>query len=146
MAMHIDVSATLDHPVEQVFALLTDVSRHPEWMEEVNAVTQPPQMPLGVGSTYELSAQFFGRKVTLQMIVIGFEQDRLLQLDSTGGWTNVTRWQVEPKGDSTFIRLDFDGEPGEMYDMIASGMKGQITRSFEAQLRNLDALLDGEPA
>ena len=144
MAMHIDVSETFAHPVGKVFTFLTDVSRHPEWMEEVSAVTRPPQMPLGVGSTYELSAQYFGRTATLNMEVVDFEQDRLFRLKSTGSMPTITTWRMEPKENGTFLRFDFDGEPGDLYDMIAPGLTGQITRSFEAQLRNLKTLLDAE--
>jgi uncharacterized protein YndB with AHSA1/START domain len=142
MAINIEIVETLNHPAEKVFAALTDIQHHPAWMEEVQSITRPPQMPLGVGATYQQSARFNGRDVLIDTEVIAFEPNRLLKLKSTGTMPTVTTWKLTPDGNDTLLHFAFDGEPGDLYDMISAGMEGAIKRGFQAQLQKLKAVID----
>lgn len=142
MAINIELVETLDQPLDQVYALLTDVSRHPEWIEEMETITRAPELPLRVGSSYEHTAKYFGRTVTITMEVIALEPDKLIRFSSTGTMPTVTTWRLEPEGNRTRLHFTFEGEPGELYDMIAPGLEGSIKRGFETQIANLQKLLD----
>ena len=142
MAFYIELIEKFDHPADKIFALLTDVSRQPEWIAEVEAVSRLPELPLQVGSTFELSAKYFGRSVTIHQEIVGLEPNRLLKLESTGTMPTITSWWLEADGSGTNVQFEFEGRPEGLYDMIAPGLEGQIRRGFETQLQSLKALLD----
>ncbi len=142
MAIIIELAEHLDQPVTAVFALLTDVSRQPEWIDEMEAITRPPDLPLKVGSSFEHTAKYNGRLVTITMEVIALEPNHLIRYGSSGTMPTVTTWRLEPEGAGTRLHFTFEGNPGELYDMIAAGLEGAIKRGFEAQISNLKRLLD----
>lgn len=146
MTIDIELVEHVAQPVERLFSALTDIRHHPDWIDEVEAITRPPELPLAAGATYEQSAKYYGRSVTIQVEVLATEPNRLLRLRSTGAMPTVTTWRLEPDGDGTRVVLTFQGEPDELYDMIAAGMEGQIKRGFQAQIKNLAALIDSAGA
>ncbi len=142
MAIIIELAEHIDYPVAAVFSLLTDVNRQPEWIDEMEAITRPPDLPLKVGSSYEHTAKYYGRLVTITTEVVAFEPDHLIRYNSSGTMPTVTTWRLEPEDEGTRLHFTFEGNPGELYDMIASGLEGSIKRGFEAQISNLKRLLD----
>jgi uncharacterized protein YndB with AHSA1/START domain len=143
MTIHLEVVEQVDQPADRIFTLLTDVRRQPEWIDEVEAVV-PPSTPLAVGTAYEQSAKYYGRSVTIQQEVLAIEPNHLIRLKSTGAMPTITTWRLEPDGSGTRLHLTFEGEPGELYDMISAGMEGQIKRGFQTQIKNLAALIARE--
>jgi uncharacterized protein YndB with AHSA1/START domain len=141
-AIYFELQQIIDHPAEQVFAALTDFSRHPEWIEEVEATTRLPQLPLRVGSTYEQRAIYNGRSVTIQMKIIGYEPNRLLKLESSGSMPTITSWWLTQTGKSTVVQFEFEGHPGGLYEIVSESIEGQIKRGLEAQLVTLKAFVD----
>lgn len=141
MALYIEVIEKFDHPADKIFAVLVDIPRQPEWIAEVDAITSPPELPLQVGATYEQSARYFGRSVTVRQEVVALEPNRLLKQESTGTMPTITSWWLEPDGDGTNVHFEFEGRPSDLYDMIAPGLEGQIRRGFEAQVQSLKALV-----
>ena len=144
MAINIELVEQFDYPATTVFAFLTNIKRYPEWIEEVQAITRMPQTPLGIGSTYAQSAKYFGRDVVIEMEIIDYQPNRLLKLKSSGTMPTITTWQLAAEGKVTRVQFNFEGEPGDLYDMIAPGLAGSIERGFEAQLQNLKALISKE--
>ena len=144
MPFYIELIEKFDHPAEKIFALLTDINRQPEWIAEVEAISRPPELPLRVGSTYDQSARYNGRAVTIHEEIVSLEPNRLLKLESTRTMPTITSWWLEPDGSGTQVHFEFEGRPGELYDMIAPGLEGQIKRGFEQQLQLVKALLDAE--
>lgn len=141
MTIHLEVVEQVNLPADKIFALLTDVSRQPEWIDEVESVAAPTT-PLAAGTTYEHTAKYYGRSVTIQTEVLAIEPNHLLRQQSAGAMPAITTWRLEPDGSGTRIHLTFDGAPGELYDMIAAGLEGQIKRGFQAQIKNLAALIE----
>ncbi len=142
MAITIELAERIDHPAAAIFALLTDVSRQPEWIDEVQAITRLPDLPLRVGSSYEQTAKYNGRGVTITSEVTALEPNHLIRYTSTGSMPTVTTWRLEPDGAGTRLHFTFEGTPDELYDLIAAGLEGSIKRGFEAQISNLKRLLD----
>jgi uncharacterized membrane protein len=145
MAFYAEIIEKFDQPAETIFALLTDINRQPEWIEEIQSITRLPELPLRVGSTYEQSAKYYGRTVAIQMEIVGYEPNRLLKQESSGSMPTVTSWWLESAAGGTNVHYEFEGRPGGMYDMIAPGLEGQIKRGLHQQVLNLKALLDGQP-
>ncbi len=142
MAITIELAEHIDHPPAAVFALLTDINRQPEWIDELEAITRPPDFPLKVGSSYEHTAKYNSRIVTIASEIAALEPNHLIRYTSTGTMPTVTTWRLEPDGAGTRLHFTFEGTPDELYDMIAAGLEGSIKRGFKAQIDNLKRLLD----
>jgi hypothetical protein len=56
----------------------------------------------------------------------------------------VTTWKLTPDSSGTLLHFTFDGEPGELYDLISAGMEGAIKRGFQAQIQKLKVVIDGK--
>ena len=54
------VSADVDAPADDVFALLTDTSRLPEWNARIRRVLEPAPAPLAPGAEWVVQMQVAG--------------------------------------------------------------------------------------
>lgn len=144
MAFYIEIVEHFNYPAEKIFAILADIRRQPEWIAEVEAVANLPELPLHIGSTFDQQARYNGRSVTIHHEIVGFERNCLLKLESTGTMPTITSWWLEPNSGGTEVHFEFEGRPSGLYEMVAPGLEGQIKRGLEAQLQSLKALLDAE--
>lgn len=99
-------------PVDEVFAFVTDPAHLPEWQTNTVEIQADPPGPLRLGSrTHEVHEVPFGRRVEEDVEVVGFEQDRLLDLHITDGPIPVDgRWEFEGTDDRTRIHFEAHGE------------------------------------
>jgi uncharacterized protein YndB with AHSA1/START domain len=56
------VSAAVDAPADDVFALLTDTSRLPEWNTRIRRVLEPAPAPLAPGAEWVVQMQVAGAR------------------------------------------------------------------------------------
>ncbi len=141
MTIYIELIEKFDKPADRIFALLSDVSRQPEWIAEVEAISRLPEMPLHIGTTYDQSAKYYGRSVTIHQEIIGYHPNELIKQESTGGMPTITSWFLEPDGSGTLVHFEFEGRPEDLYAIVAPALEGQIKRGFEEQIQKLKALL-----
>ncbi len=142
MSINFEVVETFNCSADTLFTLITDISRQPEWIEEVEAIQRPPELPLKVGASFEQRSKYYGRTITVTMEITAWQPPSLIQLQSSGGMPTVTTWEITPEGSGARLHFTFEGEPGDLYDMIAPGLEGGIKRGFEAQIQNLKRLLN----
>ncbi len=63
-----EFSVDIDAPIEQVFAYVTDVKRHPEWSNNKMQITVHGE-PVAVGTTFEAEISAFGKEVSQCKVV-----------------------------------------------------------------------------
>lgn len=97
---------TIDAPIEDVWAILADIERQPEWMHDLKEVrlTTPP--PIGAGTRGVGRVRAFGISVTDPVVVTAFEppthfgirHDGMvsgtgdIRLESNAGAVTVVTW------------------------------------------------------
>src|SRR5258708_7420093 len=96
------VSADVDAPAEDVFALLTDPSRLPEWNARIRRVLEPAPAPLAPGVEWVVQMQVAGARWPSRSTAVTCDPGhRVFEHTSRSDDGNparaLWRWQVTPR-------------------------------------------------
>ena len=131
--------ALIEAPVEEVWELLSDPERGPDWSADVIAVTGAPTK-IEQGSTYELTGRGpLGLKATTTFKVERLEDmhEIRMQCQKYGFYTH---WLLTPARGGTFTELELgvDPQPGiETRTVGALHTKGYLRRTVDQTLDGL---------
>ena len=146
---HISRSVAIRRAPADVFALLIDVHRLPEWATTVVETRDLSHPSLQVGCTFRQAFRLLGREFDSKWRVTTFEPPHRIAYSATstkGGSLEMTQ-TVRPDGDGSEVRFDIDydlpgGLVGQMIDR--AGAEQQAGREAERSLRNLRGLLEDD--
>lgn len=142
--MQLSAAQTIDRPVGEVFAFVSDATNNPRWQRGMRscAWTSPP--PIGVGSTYRQEAKFLGRTLVTEFEVVDHEPGRSITMRSTSGPFPITvRRSVTPiDASSSRVEAAISGDPGRFFRIAGPLLQRLAQRSVSADYRRLKALLD----
>jgi carbon monoxide dehydrogenase subunit G len=136
--IRIEHSLEISRPLEEVFALLVDLDRLPDWQS--SAIEARSDGPLELGSLVHEKRRFLGRELADELEVVAFDPPRRLTLRSEGGPLRLTvDHQLEPNGGSTRLTVVASGKPrgvmkfaGPMVERTAKEeMRGDFARLKE---------------
>lgn len=95
--MHVEIEHVVAAPVDRVFAVVSDISRRPEWVGIAQERSLIGDGPVGEGSQYRAVDKFPGRTVEYTQTIQQLEQGRLLEESWDG-----------PMGGRSLIHFDGD--------------------------------------
>lgn len=102
--MHVERIFTVDRPVEEVFAFLSDFENTEQW-DPGTLSTQRTSGDGGLGTTYRNRSTFLGRTVELEYETIGHDRPTFFACRGVNGRTTATDFMTfTPDGDRTQIR------------------------------------------
>jgi uncharacterized protein YndB with AHSA1/START domain len=135
------VELDVDRPPEDVFALLTDIARLPEW--QGSAVSASAEGSLGVGTRLRETRRFLGREYRVVHEVTAYDPPHRFDVRSVEGPfpLSVTH-TLEPSGGGT--RLDVVGEanPKGVLRFAAGGIAKTAEAEFRRDFDRLKELLE----
>jgi uncharacterized membrane protein len=144
---HIERSIGIDRPPGEVFALLTDFDRLPEWATIVLETRDVSDSPLRRGCTFKQRLRVLGLETESEWRVTELDPPSHVAYDATapGGGTLRMRQSVAPEGTGSRVELELDyelpgGWLGELLDRAA--VEEQNEREAEASLARLKRLLE----
>lgn len=132
---------TINRPVEEVFAYVSDLTRGPEWqpgLVEVRRITEGPE---GVGTQYTGVRKFMGRKMESVIEFTTYEPNKKLVFKSISGDSPLVQsflFEPTPEGTKLIARLELQ-TPGLMSlakPLIASSLKRDVDTNYSI-LKNL---------
>jgi carbon monoxide dehydrogenase subunit G len=133
MSLEVTASAIVLGSPDDVFALLCDTQRYPEWVTGTDAVTRTDG-PAAGGSTYDEVNPILGPwKAKTHWRVAEHEAPRH-SLHSTGDIPLSSHFEVvmevAPEGDGSRVTITLRGEPayGPIGALFARLMQGQVDR------------------
>ena len=135
----------IGRPPEDVFTVLTDLDRLPDWATIVADTREVSDTPLRVGCTFRQRLRVLGQELETSWRVTEFDAPRLVAYEATGpaGSRMDMRQTVQPVpgGSRLTLEVDYDlpgGAVGEALDhlVVHSQNEGEAERSLE-QLRGL---------
>ena len=147
---HIERTIEIEAPPAAVFALLTDLSRLPDWSTTSDAVESAPEAPLAVGDTFRQTIRLVGRSLTTDWRVVELVRPDRIAYEATaeGGRLRMEQ-DVRIAGSGSRVELDLEyelpgGLIGELLDR--SYVERRLEREADHSLQNLKELLEtGQP-
>ena len=137
----------IDSAPEDVFAVLTDLDRLPEWATIVVATRDVSRLPLAAGCTFRQTVRVLGQEIESEWHVLALEAPRLVSYEAQapGGGRMAMTQRVLPSGRGSRVELEVDyelpgGIVGEIVDKVY--MERHNEQEAERSLANLKEILE----
>ncbi|MCW2494113.1 SRPBCC family protein [Jatrophihabitans sp.] len=106
--IHIHHESSADAPVSVAFAYVDDASHTVDWLFGLSKFEPNTEQLSGLGATFDGTFSLKPIKIHSRVRVTGWEQDRLIALESYQGFQLKTEWHFSPVTDTTsHIVVDF---------------------------------------
>jgi hypothetical protein len=137
-------NVVIDRPADEVFAVISDFSRNPEWQRGMKAAHWTTAPPTRVGSMYQQVARFLGRDVVTTFEVVAYEPDRSVTIESRESSFPITVTRsVEPLGrDRSRVSAHIVGEPRRFFRLFGPLLRLLAERSVRGDYKRLRHLLE----
>lgn len=142
--VRVDYTVTIERPVEDVFAYLTDPEKLPEWQSTLVEIRKESEGPTAVGTRLTEVRRFLGRRMESTLEVTEYEQNRKWSLKTVSGPVPYTvDHTLEPSDGGTRLAWVGEGEPGGFFKfaepIVARAAKRQFGSDFETLKDILEA-------
>jgi uncharacterized membrane protein len=149
MADHICASVSINRSPEDVFAYMSDLSRHGEWQEMIQKVEVLTDGPTRVGTqAKDLRKPPFGPAVWATYEITELDPPRLATFRGIDGPIRVIGTvTVAPEGEGSRVSLEFDAEPhGLMGKLMMPMVRKQMRTQVPADQQRLKERLESGAA
>lgn len=135
-------SVTIDRPVEEVFAYVSDPANIPEWRSDVLEV-KGPGGSIASGSTFEEMVNFMGRK-SFTMQVIDYQPDHreVIQAVSGSGVRPTQTFRFKAVGAGTQLDFSVDIRTYGLFRLMEPMLPGMIRKTWSRYLTGLKEILE----
>jgi uncharacterized protein YndB with AHSA1/START domain len=140
----IEESVVIDRPVEDVWNLITDISKLKMWDTTINEAKLTSAGPLGVGATCEVKAKM--RNMTISMRIIGYEPDRKFMLEHTSGPVkgSIITFSMETIEGKTRFTNTSDLKFSGFYKLLGFSLVPRMKKDTIDSLGNAKRILESE--
>jgi hypothetical protein len=142
---HLSTTLRIEAPAHDVFDLIADPARNPEWQTLLVEMGDIAGRPGGIGSSFVGFYRVAGRKLASRFVVTAAERPTVFQVSgtSTGGWARWTT-MIEADGPSCNVQIGLEYElPGEIVASLFGLLTGhRIEREFRRTYDNLKMLAE----
>jgi carbon monoxide dehydrogenase subunit G len=139
--IRIELTVEIARKPEDVFALLSDIERLPEW--QTSAVEAHTEGPLAQGSRITEKRRLVGREVDSELEVVAYEPPKRLILRSLGGPVKFTvDHELAAQGEGTRLTLIAEAEPGGLVRLTGPMIARTAEQQFRQDFDRLKELLE----
>lgn len=142
--VRVDVETTISRPVEEVFAYLSNIDRQPEWVSPLTDSRKTSSGPTGVGTTYQQTAKFLGRRMDMNCEITGYQAPTLYAFRAKNGPMHMEmQFTLTPGGsESTKVTQVVEGESAGFFKLADPILARTMKKQFVADLETLKTLLE----
>jgi carbon monoxide dehydrogenase subunit G len=138
-----EITIVIERPVEDVFAVLTDVSKTPAWTPGLTQVQRDGDGPLQVGQALTFVGSFLGRSYesaaeVTELVV----NERFASKTTTGPFHLEIDSRLEPVANGTRLATIYRGESHGFFKIGESIVTRLARKQFETAAVNLKALME----
>lgn len=144
MQIRIETSVDIARPPAEVFAVVTDVARHPEWSSGVERVIDLSSAVVAPGTTWTQFSRILGREFTVHARVIGLVPEHRFEYSVDQPARIEMLWQLQPTPRGTHVTVSARGEAGKFY-FVVRPMIGALRGALSADLFRLKKRLEVAP-
>lgn len=139
----ITASVDIARSPEDVFAYISDVSRHPEWQEDLVSVTLETDGPIGPGSKMVHQRKIGSRTIEIHSEITTFEPPRTMGFRGLDGPIRAEGSQsVEPAGDGCRVSMEMEMTGHGMGKMMLPMARKQAARQVANSHEKLKEILE----
>ena len=138
----VEASTTVRRPVDEVFAVLSDASKSPEWSSGMQTVTRTSDGPIDVGTTYHTTAKLLGRRLETDSRVTEFEANRRYAVATTAPFPVTITWAVTSVDGGTRVDQTVDVEPGGFFRLAQPLLVTMMKRQVQGDLETFRDLME----
>jgi uncharacterized protein YndB with AHSA1/START domain len=142
--IRIELTVEIARPPEDVFELLSDIDRLPEW--QTSAVEAHTDGPLAAGSRVTEKRRLLGRELDTELEIVAYEPPRRLTLRSLGGPVNFTVDHVlAAEAGGTQLRFVAEAQPRGALRLAEPVLARTAEQQFRQDFDRLKGLLESPP-
>ena len=146
--MRVQHSISIDRTPEEVFELISDLSRYPEFFVGITKWESRSKKKRGVGARFRVLMQVGSIEAGGTIHVTSWEPSSAITWESVQGINQSGSWVLRPHGRGTelvlTIEFDLSGGPvGSLVERIAGRI---VSRNMWATLLAVRRILELEPA
>lgn len=139
--IRIELTVEIARPPEDVFELLSDVERLPEW--QPSSVEAHTDGPLAERSRVTEKRRLLGREVDTELEVVAYEPPKRLTLRSLGGPVDFTvNHELTAQGGGTQLRFVAEAQPGGLLRLTEPVLARTAEQEFRRDFDRLKELLE----
>lgn len=141
-------SITIDRPIEEVFAFVSDLRNGLQWQSNLLDVRRTTEGPLGLGTQYTSVRKLMGRKMQDNVEFVAYEPNTRLTFRSTSDSMPMeTSHRFESTAEGTRLTTVIELHPGGFMGLAEPLLAANLRRWMETHFSDLKDLLEGrEPA
>ncbi|GIE94321.1 type II toxin-antitoxin system Rv0910 family toxin [Paractinoplanes rishiriensis] len=139
----VSVSTETKAAPEQVWAVLTDLSRTPEWNAMHEGFTGDVPATVGEGSTYKQKVKLMGMPAEMSWRVVTADAPKHFEQAGDGpmGVKAKNRFLIEPTGEGSQITYEMEFAGPALNGPMAAMLEKQAGASAKTALEKLSGLL-----
>jgi uncharacterized membrane protein len=144
--VHLSRSVLIERPQKDVFALVSDLARGPEWFVGITRWDPRSRIRKGVGARYRVLVKIGSVEAGGTLVVTEWKPPRTIAWESEAGIEQRGRWRVLKSGQSTELSLEVEYSlPGGPAGWLAERLAGRaISRDMTATLLAARRILEFE--
>jgi len=140
---HIEASITINRPIAEVFAFVTDFSKATQYQPGIIEARVTSSGAVGVGTTYKWAQNFVGQKMDTSGEVTVWEPPTKYEWKSVGGPFPVSGGVTfKAEGNAIAVTFFADAEPGGFFKLAEGLLVKQIEGQMSDALKKLKELLE----
>jgi carbon monoxide dehydrogenase subunit G len=129
-------------PPEQVFELFADLRHAAERIAGIKRLEVLTEGPIGVGTRFRETREFYGREATEELTITAFDPARSYTVNCvSGGSVYTSTFRFRPNGAGTIATVEFEARPVTLLARLMSPlgwlMAGAVRKCVEGDLDEL---------
>jgi len=141
--IRIEHTTVIRRPVEDVFAVVSDVEGWPRWNRTAREARKTSPGPAGLGTTFRLVGTILGRAVEANHEVTAYDLNRVFAAKTLSGPFLATgTYTFEPVPEGTRLTVVVEGEPAGVARLGGAMLAPAIKKQVETQQGHLKNLLE----
>jgi uncharacterized membrane protein len=140
--LKIESTIVINRPVEEVFAVLSNLENSPKWSSAFLEVTKTSEGSIGVGTTWRAVQKAFGQRLESEVEVTEYEPNRMWTQKGKSPFPVHVQATFESVDSGTRVNLRLEGEPGGFFKLAAPVVASMAKRQAEADLANLKDFME----
>lgn len=140
--LKVESSTVINRPVEEVFAILSNLENYPKWDPGFVEVTKISQGPIGVGTKWHAFQKMLGQRLEAEAELTEYEPNRKATQKAKSPFpmqVQITFGSVEG---GTRVNMRLEGEPGGFFKLAEPLVANMAKRNIEGDLANLKDLME----